>query len=324
MTTTGSCVLVTGAAGFIGSHVAQALAARGGRVVGVDNFDSYYDESIKRNNIAQIEHAAGDRFGLIEMDIRDADALKNAFERCRPDTVIHLAARAGVRPSIERPALYADVNVVGTMRLMQSASDSGCRRLILASSSSVYGGNTKLPFSEEDDVSAPISPYAATKRATELLAHAHHHLTGASIACLRFFTCYGPRQRPDLAIHKFLRLVAAGEPIPVFGAGDSSRDYTYIDDIVAGALSAMERVDDAGYRIWNLGSSEPITLTTMIDTIARVVGREAIIDRKPTQPGDAPHTFADLARSTAELGYAPTTSFADGVAAQWRWLKDHG
>lgn len=316
--------LVTGAAGFIGSHIAGALLARGGRsarVVGVDNFDSFYAESIKRDNITEVQRDAGGRFTLAEADIRDAGALARLFAEHQPETVIHLAARAGVRPSIADPALYADVNVVGTTRLLQAAHDAGCQRIILASSSSVYGGNAKLPFAETDDVNEPISPYAATKRAGELIAHAHHHLYGGAIACLRFFTVYGPRQRPDLAISKFMRLIAQGEPIPVFGAGDSSRDYTYIDDIVAGALAAVDRVDSFGCRIWNLGSSEPIRLSAMIDEVARAVGKKPIIERRPTQPGDAPHTFADVTRSKRELGYAPATRFENGLDKQWEWLK---
>lgn len=327
-----SVVLVTGAAGFIGSHVAEALLARGQRVVGIDNFDSYYDAAIKRGNVAAIERRAAltggtpapsrrANFTLVEADIRDESAMGDVFAAHRPSTLVHLAARAGVRPSIIDPALYADVNVVGTARLLSAAERAGCGRIIIASSSSVYGGNTKIPFAETDDVSAPISPYAATKRACELLAHAHHHLTGASIACLRFFTCFGPRQRPDLAIHSFMRRIAQGEPIPVFGAGDSSRDYTFIDDIVSGVLAATERTDEFGFRIWNLGSSEPIRLSEMIDTIARVVGRAPVLDRKPPQPGDAPHTFADLTRSKAELRYSPSTAFEEGVRRQWEWME---
>jgi UDP-glucuronate 4-epimerase len=324
MTQRDSCTLVTGAAGFIGSHVSQALLARGGanaRVVGLDNFDSFYAEPIKRDNIAQIERGAGGRFTLVQGDLRDAGALEQLFSEHKPDTVIHLAARAGVRPSIADPALYADVNVLGTTRLLLAAENAGCKRLVLASSSSVYGGNTKLPFSETDDVNEPISPYAATKRACELLAHTHHHLYGASVACLRFFTVYGPCQRPDLAISKFMKRIAAGEPIPFFGAGDSSRDYTFIEDIVSGVLAAVDHIDTHGYRIWNLGSSSPISLTEMIDAVAAIVGCDAIIDRKPTQPGDAPHTFADVSRSHEELGYAPAMKFHDGLKQQWDWLK---
>jgi len=316
-----SVALVTGVAGFIGSHVAEALLARGESVIGVDSFDSYYDPAVKRANVAEVARAGGDRFTLVEADIRDEAAMARAFTHYRPDSLVHLAARAGVRPSIADPALYADVNVVGTARLLAAAERAGRRRLVLASSSSVYGGNTKLPFAEADDVSRPISPYAATKRACELLAHAHQHLTGASVACLRFFTCYGPRQRPDLAIHKFMRMVHAGEPIPVFGDGSSSRDYTYIDDIVAGVLAALDRIDGRGYRIWNLGSSEPVRLSTMIEAAGAVVGKTPIIDRRPTQPGDAPHTYADLTRAGAELGYQPSTRFEDGLRAQWEWLK---
>ncbi|RMH26606.1 MAG: NAD-dependent epimerase/dehydratase family protein [Planctomycetota bacterium] len=315
-------VLITGAAGFIGSHLAEALLAGGGRVVGLDCFDEFYDPAVKRENAERLARAGGGRFTMIEADVRDARALGRVFDEHRPGSVVHLAARAGVRPSIADPALYADVNVTGTARALAAAQRAGCRRIVVASSSSVYGGNTKVPFAEDDDVSRPISPYAATKRACELLARTHHHLTGASVACLRFFTCYGPRQRPDLAIHSFMRRIARGEPVPVFGDGSTSRDYTFIRDIVAGVTAALERIEAHGFRVWNLGSSAPVRLDEMVESVARVVGRRPVIDRREPQPGDAPHTFADLTRSRAELGYEPSTPFEDGLAAQWAWLRD--
>lgn len=313
--------IVTGAAGFIASHTAQALLARGWRVVGVDNLDCFYDPAIKRRSLSEISRGStGAAFKFVEADIRDADAMTTLFERVRPEAVVHLAARAGVRPSIEQPALYSAVNVEGTINLFEAARRIGAPRFLLASSSSVYGNNAKAPFAESDSVDEPISPYAATKRACELLAHTYHRLYGLPVACLRFFTVFGPRQRPDLAISSFMRKIAAGEEIPVFGDGRSSRDYTYIDDIVAGELSVLDRIERHGFRIWNLGGSSPVTLLEMIDTVAKTVGRPARIRPLPMQPGDVERTFADLTRSRAELGYAPSTPFEEGVRRQWEWL----
>jgi len=318
-------ILVTGSAGFIGSHVVEALLGRGHPVVGVDNLDPFYDPSVKAENIERCRAAAGDvPFEQVLCDIRDADALGTCFERTRPASVIHLAAKAGVRPSIDDPVAYTSTNVLGTSVLLEQSRRVGVERLIIASSSSVYGNNPTVPFAETDPVDHPISPYAATKRACELIAHAHHHLTGVPTACLRFFTVFGPRQRPDLAIHRFMRRIAAGEAIPVFGDASSSRDYTYIDDIVAGVLAAYERIDRFGYRIWNLGGSDPIRLDAMIGAIAAVVGRPARLDHQPPQPGDVNRTWADLTRSGAELDYAPRTRFADGLAGQWAWMCEQG
>ena len=316
-------ILVTGAAGFIGSHTSEALLARGARVVGLDNFDTFYDPEIKLANARAISAGAhSDRFTLVEGDICDADAMARLFADHAFTGVIHLAARAGVRPSIEQPALYARVNVEGTTVLLEEARKAAsCTRFVQASSSSVYGNNTKVPFSEEDDVNAPISPYAATKRSCELIASAYHSLYDLPIASLRFFTVYGPRQRPDLAIGKFMRLLAAGEPIPMFGDGETSRDYTFIEDIVAGVLASYDRIPDHGLRTWNLGGSDPVTLREMIDTIARVTGLEARIDQRPRQPGDVDRTFADTSRSERELGYRVSTSFEQGVERQWEWMR---
>lgn len=319
-------ILLTGHAGFIGSHLAEALLARGDRVIGVDSLDPYYDTSLKHANIRAIQSAAarsplgGTSFESVHADICDQPAMQALLERVRPEGVIHLAAKAGVRPSIADPAGYSRVNVLGTSILLDAAQRAGCQRFVMASSSSVYGNQTKTPFSETDDVSAPISPYAATKRACELIAHTHHHLTGMPTACLRFFTVFGPRQRPDLAIMAFMKAIRDGKPITVFGDGSSSRDYTFVADVVSGILSAYDRVPEHGYRVWNLGNSSPVTLGDMISTIARAVGREPQIVRAPGQPGDVDRTFADLGRAGAELGYHPTTSFAQGVAAQWAWL----
>jgi UDP-glucuronate 4-epimerase len=324
-TTPGATILLTGAAGFIGSHVAEALLARGQHVVGVDNLDPYYDLALKRDNLASIASTSsrtGSAFELVNADICDEAAMRSVFERVRPAGVIHLAAKAGVRPSIADPCGYSRVNVFGTSVLLDAAHRAGCSRFVMASSSSVYGNQTKVPFSERDDVSAPISPYAATKRACELIAHTHHHLTGMPTACLRFFTVYGPRQRPDLAIMGFMKSIRDGKPITMFGDGSSSRDYTFVADIARGILSAYDRVHEQGYRIWNLGNSTPVTLGDMIATIARTLGKPANVVRGPDQAGDVERTFADLSRVRTELGYSPTTSFSQGVAAQWAWLND--
>jgi UDP-glucuronate 4-epimerase len=317
-------IIITGAAGFIGSHLAAAFIERGHRIVGIDNFDPFYDRRDKERNVAELE---GDRFELIEADICDREAMRQAFETRQPVGVAHIAALAGVRPSIEAPQRYARANVDGLVSILDAARSVECRRILFASSSSVYGNNRKVPFAETDDVSQPISPYAATKRAGELICHAYSHLFGQAIAALRFFTVYGPRQRPDLAISKFMRLVAQGEPIPMFGDGSTSRDYTYIDDIVAGILAAWERTGEADggfFRIYNLGGSQPVTLKEMIDAIGRVSGRTPAIRQLPMQPGDVDRTFADLSRSTAELGYEPRTPFDEGLAHQWRWLVERG
>lgn len=318
----GETVLVTGAAGFIGSHVCEASLSRGNRVVGVDNFDPYYDPALKRAQAREVAHVGSDRFELVEADICDAAHMRRIFERARPAGVIHLAARAGVRPSIADPASYAYTNVFGTQVLLEEARKAGCSRFVMASSSSVYGNSPKTPFSEDDDVSSPISPYAATKRACELIGHSHWHLTRMPTACLRFFTVFGPRQRPDLAIGMFLRKVARGEDIQVFGDGSSSRDYTFVDDVVRGVLASYDRVPEFGFRVWNLGNSTPVSLTEMVKTVATTVGVEPRITRLAMQPGDVERTFADLTRSGRELGYAPRTSFAEGVRRQWAYMRE--
>ena len=312
------CVLVTGAAGFIGAHTARALITRGARVVGVDNFDPFYERARKERNLDWARGGAEpDAFAFREMDIVDQGALTALMRERGVTGVIHLAAKAGVRPSIEDPLGYARANVVGTQAVLGAASGAGCVRAVCASSSSVYGNNDKTPFAEDDPVERPISPYAATKRACELIAHTHHHLTRLPVAMLRFFTVFGPGQRPDLAIEHFLGRVGAGGTITMFGDGTTSRDYTYIDDIVAGVLAGYGRIDDHGYRIWNLGGDRPTTLNDLIATIGAVTGREPIVERAAPQPGDVDRTWADLTRSRAELGYAPATSLRAGIERQW-------
>jgi UDP-glucuronate 4-epimerase len=322
-------ILVTGAAGFIGSHVVTALIAQGHRVVGVDNFDLFYDPERKHKNIneacavaAMGPHGQGG-FELIDADVADAAAMNRAFTRKRPIGVIHLAAKAGVRPSIEHPAEYSRTNVQGTAVILEAAAKVACARVVLASSSSVYGNNTKVPFAETDAVDAPISPYAATKRANELQGYTHWHLTKMPTAMLRFFTVYGPRQRPDLAIQTFLAKVSRGETLRVFGDGTSSRDYTFIDDIVRGVIAAYHAIDKHGYRVWNLGGKQPISLKDLIAAVGTVTGKTPKVEHQPMQAGDVEKTWADLTRSRAELGYEPNTDFVDGLRRQYEWMKQH-
>ncbi|MBI4579979.1 MAG: GDP-mannose 4,6-dehydratase [Planctomycetes bacterium] len=312
----GQHALVTGAAGFIGSHVSEAMLGRGWGVTGLDSFDDFYSPAVKRRNLANA--LANRRFRLIEGDIRDRGTVDRAIEGA--DIVVHLAARAGVRPSIEQPLLYQDVNVTGTSVLLESARQRGLARFIFASSSSVYGNNPKVPFSEDDNVDHPISPYAATKKAGELICHTYHHLFGMDVTCLRFFTVYGPRQRPDLAIHKFARLIEQGKSIPMYGDGGMMRDFTYIDDIVAGVLAAIERC--GGYHIYNLGNSKPVALRDLIAAIERAVEKNAVIERLPPQPGDVERTYADLTRVRAELGFEPKTDLAVGLRRFVTWLRE--
>ena len=309
-------VLVTGAAGFIGSHLCERLLADGSSVIGVDNFDDFYDPEIKHRNIAAC--LRNDRFQLIEADIRDGNAMAGAVGH-GVDMIVHLAAKAGVRPSIAEPLLYNDVNINGTMVLLELAKEHEIKKIIFASSSSVYGNNEKVPFSEDDNVDFPISPYAATKKAGELVCHTYHHLYGISITCLRFFTVYGPRQRPDLAIHKFARLIEQGKPIPVFGDGSMMRDFTYIDDIVDGTVAAMDKC--GGFNIYNLGESRPIRLDELISEIEKALGKEAVKEQLPPQPGDVERTYADVTRAGRDLGYNPSTTIQTGLANFTAWLR---
>jgi len=305
-------VLITGAAGFIGSSVARRLGEGGARVVGLDNYCDFYDPAIKRARAKGLRDDLG--IEIVEGDIRDRADVDRAFASASPEVVIHIAAMAGVRPSIENPKLYAEVNVDGTVNMLDVSVGAGVKKFLFASSSSVYGNNEKVPFSEDDPVDFPISPYAATKRAGELLCHTYWHLHGLPISCLRFFTVYGPGQRPDLAIGKFMRLIDAGEPIPMFGDGTTSRDYTYIDDIVDGVLAAMDRC--AGYNIYNLGGSSPVSLSDLIAAIGRVCGADPVIDRLPMQAGDVERTFADTSRSERELGFRSKVSLDEGLRRQ--------
>lgn len=318
-----SRVVLTGAAGFLGSHVAEALVARGLHVVGLDNFDPFYDREVKESNLASVQRAPN--FSFVEGDIRDAGLARSLLQP--GDVVIHLAARAGVRPSLEDPMLYASVNVTGTTTLLESARAAGVRSFVFAGSSSVYGDAAPVPFREDYPALDPISPYAATKRAGELLCSTFVHLYGMRIISLRFFTVYGARQRPDLAIHKFTRLMAAGQPIPQFGDGSTERDYTYVDDIVQGVLAAYEWAlrDGPAFEIVNLGESETVRLDRLIALIGVALGVTPTIARQPAQPGDVKRTCADISRARALLGYRPTTKIEDGIPRFVRWFKEvHG
>ena len=311
-------ILVTGAAGFIGSHLCERLVGEGKRVIGIDNFSDFYAREVKQGNLN--ERLLGDaQFQFEETDIRDHEGVDSIVQQCQPEMIVHLAAMAGVRPSIENPSLYTEVNLDGTVRLLNAAVAHGVKKFIFASSSSVYGNNKKVPFAETDSVDYPISPYAATKRAGELLCHSFWHLYQLPIACLRFFTVFGPRQRPDLAIAKFFRLLDQGKSIPLFGDGTTSRDYTYIDDIIDGVRAAMERIE--GYRIYNLGGNQPVTLAEMLSAIEETTGIRAKIDRQPLQPGDVDRTYADLTTSGSELDYQPKVSLRQGLANQWQWYQ---
>ncbi len=313
--------LVTGGAGFIGSTLVDRLLRDGGEVTVLDNFDPFYDEARKRANL--VEAAKSPRFRLIEGDIRDAATVDRVISNLSPDAIVHLAARAGVRPSIEQPALYAEVNVTGTVHLLQAACRIEPRpKFVYASSSSVYGDRSDAPFRETDSVDLPVSPYAATKKACELLAHTFHHLHGLPVTGLRFFTAYGPRNRPDLAIAKFADLIERGKPVPMFGDGSTRRDYTFVGDIVDGIVRAIQRC--TSHHLYNLGNSDPIELHAMIAAIGEALGKTPIIDRQPEQPGDVRQTYADVSLAAQELGYAPTTPFHEGLARFVAWRTASG
>jgi UDP-glucuronate 4-epimerase len=312
-------ILFTGGAGFIGSHMVDLLLAEGGwRVTVVVDFNDFYDPSIKRGNLRA--HQPNERYQLVEADIRERNALAQAFAATNFDCIVHLAARAGVRPSLSRPALYVETNINGTLNLLELARSHGVPQFIFGSSSSVYGINSKVPFSEDDPIFNPISPYAATKAAGELLCHTYAHLYDMRIVCLRFFTVYGARQRPDLAIHKFARLIDAGQPIPVFGDGTTRRDYTYIDDIIAGVRSAID-YDATRYEIINLGESRTVELRELISLLESALNRHAVIDRQPPQPGDVPQTFADVTKARRLLGYDPRTQIDEGIRRFVEWFR---
>lgn len=322
-------VVLTGSAGFIGSHSCEALVARGHRVTGIDSFDGYlYPSDIKRTNARHLaETLPADRYRLIEADVADAAAMGEIIGAADVDVVCHLAALAGVRPSLAQPLRYVHTNVHGTNCILEAMRAAGHTRLVFASSSSVYGdkGQTNMdsigPFREDDPCLTPASPYAASKRAGELLCSTYRDLFGIGASCLRFFTVYGPRQRPDMAIHKFAKAIRAGQPITVFGDGTSRRDYTFIDDIVSGVVASCERIEPGSYNIYNLGGTRTTSLSELIAVVEKVVGKRAIIDRQPLQPGDVSITYADITGAARDLDYAPTTTVEPGVAAFWRWYQ---
>jgi len=315
-------VLLTGGAGFIGSHVAEALLKHGYPLTIIDNLDDFYDPNRKKDNLAQVRHVG--EFEFFELDICDFAPLREAMRDTRPDIVLHLAARAGVRPSIEQPSEYERVNVAGTVNLLELTRELHINRLILGSSSSVYGATNRVPFSEDDSVLRPISPYAATKLAAELMGYTYASLYGINIVCLRFFTVYGPRQRPDLAIHKFTALMETGKPISVYGDGSMGRDYTYVDDIVAGILSSLEyRFPLAGvpFDVFNLGNSHPVKLAELIQYLEAATGRVANCDHRPLQPGDVPLTWANIDKASKLLGYRPRMGMEDGLKTFVTWYR---
>lgn len=312
-------ILITGGAGFIGSHLVDHLLAEGDwEVTVVDDFNDFYAPSIKRENIST--HASNSSFTLLEADIRDSGALEKAFGEKKYDCVVHLAARAGVRPSLKEPRLYVETNINGTMNLLELARQQRVKQFVFGSSSSVYGVNEKVPFSEDDPIFNPISPYAATKAAGELICHTYSHLYDMRIVCLRFFTVYGARQRPDLAIHKFASLITQGKPIPVFGDGATRRDYTYIDDIIAGVRAAID-YDKSSYEVINLGESRTVELRELISLLEEELGKNAQIDSQPPQPGDVPQTFADISKARRLLNYDPQTDFETGLRRFIEWFR---
>lgn len=310
-------ILITGVAGFIGSHLAEALLRRGDRIIGVDNFNDYYSPAVKRRNIEAIQENAD--FILHETDICDEEALRGVFERERPEVVVHLAARAGVRPSVENPNLYHRVNVIGGQHILDACRDFKPTHLVFASSSSVYGGSTHVPFKESDPVMRPISPYAATKRMNELQAHVYSHLYKLNVTMVRFFTVYGPRQRPDMAIHKFTRMILEDKPIPRFGDGSTKRDYTYIDDIVQGVVQCVDT--PFRYEIFNLGESQTTSLNELIAIIEKHAGKKARIEPQALQPGDVTITYANIDHARDRLRYKPTFTMDEGIARFVAWYR---
>ena len=309
--------LVTGGAGFIGSHVCERLLHSGHAVWAFDDLNNFYDPQFKQRNLRELQSLAKP-FAFVHGDLTDCVAVEEMFGQAKFDQIIHLAARAGVRPSLEKPALYMQVNVEGTVNLLEAARRHGVKKITIASSSSVYGVNAKVPFSESDPIFSAISPYAASKLACEALGHVYHHIYGMDVALLRFFTVYGARQRPDLAIHKFAKLIHAGKPIPVFGDGSTARDYTYITDIVDGVMACTQK--EFGYEIFNLGESQTVKLSRLIELLEAALGRQAVIDRQPPQPGDVPITFADVSKARARLGYNPRVKIEQGIPLFVDWF----
>lgn len=313
-------VLVTGGAGFIGSHLCERLVRLGHEVAILDDLNDFYDPQLKRENLVAIARAGPVQFR--EGDICDESAVEALFGGFQPEAVVHLAARAGVRPSLAQPLLYEQVNVRGTLVLLEASRRAGVKKFVFASSSSIYGLSNTIPFREDDGVHLPISPYAATKIAGEKICYTYSHLYGLQLVCLRFFTVYGPRQRPDLAIRKFTESIDQGRPIPVFGDGSSGRDYTYVDDTVQGILGAL--ACECSYEIFNLGNSHPVSLATMIQTLEKSLGKKAQMQWLPAQPGDMPITFADISRAQRFLEYEPRTPFSEGVEKFVAWYRSRG
>ncbi len=314
-------ILLTGGAGFIGSHFAESLLTEGHEVISIDNLNPFYDPAIKEKNLHEIEKkATPGQWTDLRGDIRDREFVEDVFKAYQPEEVVHLAAMAGVRPSIADPLTYQEVNIQGTVNLLEAMKAHGAHRMIFASSSSVYGNNPKVPFSEDDNVDHPISPYAATKKAGELICYTYHHLYQFTMVALRFFTVYGPRQRPEMAIHKFTRLIDEGSPIPMFGDGTSKRDYTYIDDIIDGMRRA--RTIEEGYHLYNLGESQTTSLKDLIQLIEDTLGKKAHIQHLPQQPGDVNITYADISRARRELGYHPHTPMKEGIRRFVAWYRN--
>lgn len=324
-------ILVTGGAGFIGSHTCEAILKKGYRVVILDSFSDYYNPAFKRENVKSIKKTRDELklqksfVKVYEGDIRDLELLRSIFAEHKIDAVIHFAACAGVRPSIEAPYLYSEVNVIGTVHLLECMRKAGVKRHVFISSSSVYGNNEKVPFSEEDAVDHPISPYAATKKAGELLCYTYHHLYDINTACLRFFTVYGPRQRPDLAIYKFVRLIEEGKELPFYGDGSMKRDYTYVFDTLDGVMKALEwtKSGEKLYEVFNLGNSYPVSLSDMVKTIEKITEKKANIHSLPLQPGDVTVTYADCSKAKQILGYEPKISFEEGMVQFIDWMKQN-
>lgn len=313
-------ILVTGGAGFIGSHVCERLLRLGHAVWAFDDLNDFYDPAIKQRNLQEIR-ALGRPFTFVHGDLTSPLAVQALFAQATFDQLIHLAARAGVRPSLQEPALYQRVNVEGTVHLLEAARRHGVKKAIIASSSSVYGVNAKAPFSESDPIFQPISPYAASKLAVEALGHVYHHIYGMDVVLLRFFTVYGPRQRPDLAIFKFARMITAGQPIPVYGDGSTARDYTFANDTVDGIVACTQK--EFGYEIINLGESQTVKLSYLIELLEKALGQKALLDRQPLQPGDVPLTFADIRKAERLLGYHPQTKIETGIPLFVDWFKQN-
>jgi UDP-glucuronate 4-epimerase len=316
-------VVLTGGAGFIGSHLAEALLRRGVQLWILDNLDEFYSPAWKKANLEDVRRVGSYEFS--QVDICDVVRLRETLERARPDVVIHLAARAGVRPSIEQPRSYEQVNVAGTLNLLEMCRQLAVSKLVFGSSSSVYGATSRVPFSENQVELRPISVYAATKLAGEMLCYTYAHLFALPVICLRFFTVYGPRQRPDLAIHKFTALIEAGKPVPIFGDGSAGRDYTWVDDIAAGVMAAVDYephpVDGVPFEVFNLGNSHPVKLAEMVELLERVTGKRAIHEQNPSQPGDVPLTWADISKAGRLLGYRPATRLEDGLEKFVAWYR---